>query len=423
MSARQVREDRDRDQHGCERQVVAQTAPVQQQRVDGFVDAEATGGHQEETRRGPPERRSVITEGQTMMPRKGHGEGHEPAEHVGHQRTPSPVLHQPDHDAPMHRSRCAADGNEPGNPSTGRDDSALATDCEAAVHVATEHSRARTICICVDDFGLHAGINNAALRLAAMERIHAIGCLVGGPAWKAWRRLLRRLDGDDVDIGLHLDLTESPLLPGSRRSLRALIAASLLRQLDRPALRAEIRAQLDAFEQTLGHGPAFVDGHQHVHQLAVVRGELLEELENRYGGRPPWLRSTRSVHGVGVAAYGGWRGIVKPWGIEQLGARGLASRARRLGFAQNRRLLGVYDFQGGPRRYRELLTVWLRCARDADLLMCHPSMRLNAQDALIDARHAEFQVLGSADFGGMLRNAGVRLWPMSKILARAGLPV
>lgn len=278
-------------------------------------------------------------------------------------------------------------------------------------------SGSRTICICVDDFGLHEGVNDAALRLAAMERVHAIGCLVGAPAWTVGSRLLWRLDADGLDVGLHLDFTECPLLPGSRRPLRWLVAASLARRLDRPGLRAEIRAQLDAFERVLGRGPAFVDGHQHVHQLPVLRGELLDELGERYGACPPWLRSTRRAPTV---AGGRGRDLVKPWGIELLGARGLASVARRLGCAQNRRLLGVYDFRGGASRYRALLAGWLGSARDGDLLMCHPSKHQHAEDALLEARHAEFRVLSGADFGAMLRDHGVVLQPMSRIIHRGG---
>jgi predicted glycoside hydrolase/deacetylase ChbG (UPF0249 family) len=250
-----------------------------------------------------------------------------------------------------------------------------------------------------------------------MARVHAIGCLVGAPSWKAGSRLLRCLDADGVDVGLHLDFTEFPLLPGSRRPLQHLVAASLARRLDRPGLRGEIRAQLDAFEQALGRGPAFVDGHQHVHQLPVLRDELLDELGDRYGACPPWLRSTRRAPTV---AGGRWRALVKPWGIELLGARGLASIARRLGYVQNRRLLGVYDFRGGASRYRALLAGWLVSARDGDLLMCHPSTRLHADDVLLEARHAELQVLSSAEFGAMLRDHGVVLQPMSRIVHRGG---
>lgn len=268
-----------------------------------------------------------------------------------------------------------------------------------------------TIGVCADDFGLHEGINEAALALVAMGRAQAIGCLVGGRAWTApWIRRLHGLAADRTEVGLHLDFTERPLLPGSRRTLVCLVAAALLRRLDREAIRSEVRAQLDAFEEGLGRGPAFVDGHQHVHQLPVVRDALLDELATRYRAGTVWLRSTRTAPAAGWAA-------IKPRGIEWLGSRALVSLANRAGFAHNHHLLGVYDFQGGAARYRWLLAGWLREAGDADLLMCHPSARRDPADPLSDARLAEYRVLGSEDFAALQAAARVRLAPLGRILA------
>jgi predicted glycoside hydrolase/deacetylase ChbG (UPF0249 family) len=232
--------------------------------------------------------------------------------------------------------------------------------------------------------------------------------MVGGPAWRTGVPELRRLDAGQIDLGLHLDLTECPVLAGSRRGLRELIVASGLQRLDTGALRAEIRAQLDGFDQALGHAPAFVDGHQHVHQLPMVRRELLAELGRRYGAARPWLRSTRRARGAGPAG--------KAVLIEILGARGLAALARRQGHAQNRHLLGVYDFSGGADRYRTLLAGWLAGAEDGDLLMCHPSRAADPADPIGRARQAEFEVVGSPGFGAQLQAAGLELAPMSAIL-------
>jgi chitin disaccharide deacetylase len=275
-----------------------------------------------------------------------------------------------------------------------------------------EHSQRRAICIAVDDFGLHDGINQAALELAAIGHAQAIGCLVGGPAWRTGSQALRQLDAQQVDLGLHLDLTESPLLPRTVRPLALLIRDSFLHRLELRSVRAEIMAQLNAFEEGVGRGPAYVDGHQHVHQLPIVRSELLQELAERYGQRKPWLRSTRSSRESKDA----WRDRVKPWLIERLGAGGLATMARRMGYPQNRHLLGVYDFRGGARPYRQRLAAWLSAACDGDLLMCHPSLAVPCNDALIEARHAEYQVLSDPSLAKQLREAGIETWPMSRIL-------
>jgi predicted glycoside hydrolase/deacetylase ChbG (UPF0249 family) len=310
----------------------------------------------------------------------------------------------------MHRGSTATDNDEDGD----------ASSREAVFDLTHRHGEQRTICVCVDDFGFHAGVNEAALRLAALDRVHAIGCLVGGGAWNsAWFGALRRLQRECIDIGLHLDLTESPLLPRSRRRLSSLIAGSLLRRLDAAAIRAEIRAQLEAFEQALGRGPTFVDGHQHVHQLPVVRDELLDELAHRYRQARPWLRSTRASIAARGPGLEGWRAIVKARGIEMLGSSGLDAAALRMGFAQNHRLLGVYDFSGGAERYRQLMAGWIRCALNADLLMCHPGSHCAEHDPIRAARLWESDVLCSVDFATTLRAEALTLAPMSRILGRA----
>lgn len=248
-----------------------------------------------------------------------------------------------------------------------------------------------------------------------MHRVHAISCLVGGKSWEVSSRSLCRFNPGGIDIGLHLDFTEAPLFGASRRSLPELIVASYLRLLDRRLIRAEIRAQLDAFEQAMGHGPAFVDGHQHVHQLPIVRSELLAELQTRGADATPWIRSTRTPRAARTAATTSPQRF-KPRVIEELGARGLAAAASSLGYLQNQHLLGVYDFQGDRSRYREMLAGWLLSASDGDLMMCHPSLATAEADPLIDARQAEFDVLCSAGFDADLRAAEVQLGPMSQML-------
>lgn len=277
------------------------------------------------------------------------------------------------------------------------------------------HTHPVRLCLCADDFGLHAGVNEAVLRLAEMSRVHAVGALVGAPAWTGGAGALRRLDAHGLDIGLHLDFTEFPLLPRSRKSLGRLIARGLLHSLSRTQVRAEIRMQLDTYESALGHGPAFVDGHQHVHQLPGIRDELLAELSDRYGGYSLWLRSTRVVPAPGPGSRAS--SSLKASIIDSLGARSLSAGARRMGFAQNRGLLGVYDFDGGAPRYSALLRGWLQAAREGDLLMCHPGLGTSATQAHGAARAAEYQVLAGHAFDDMLHERGISLWPMSRILA------
>lgn len=275
-------------------------------------------------------------------------------------------------------------------------------------HAATDTATAtaaptlpRRLCICADDFGLHPAVNEAVLRLVSMGRLQATSAMVGAPAWAAGAGALASIDAAHLDVGLHLDLTDHPLTVPARP-----LAGWLLRGLlDIQLLLREVHAQLDAFEQALGRMPAYVDGHQHVHQFPGVRDALLTALTARYPGHHPWLRSTRPGSGG-----------VKPCVIDVLGRRGLAHQADALGFPQNRRLLGVYGFNGDVQRYRHLVQAWLEAAQDGDLLMCHPALAPVPGDRIATARCQEFVVWSDPALSPSLMAGSLQLLPMSQML-------
>lgn len=270
------------------------------------------------------------------------------------------------------------------------------------------------VCLCVDDFGLHDGINHAVFALLRLQRVQAVSVMVGGSTWEQGARALRQYDPQQLDVGLHLDLTECPLPPMAKQTHRHLLLRVYSRSLDAHALRDQIDAQLDAFEQAMGRAPVYVDGHQHVHQLPMIRDALLQVIAHRYPVNPPWLRSTRSPQ---AAAHLDLRTQFKSRIIDLLGNHALSARAKRIGVQQNARLLGVYDFRGDAASYRRRVQYWLSAAEDGDVLMCHPGLPSHMQDAIAAARHVEFAMLLAPEFEAMLAAAQVRLLPMSRILA------
>jgi len=268
------------------------------------------------------------------------------------------------------------------------------------------------LAVCVDDLGADTGVLGAVLALADAGRISAASCMVGGPAWRETAAALRAGGARGIDLGLHLDFTGFPLPPEQAAPLRTVVLRAYLNRLDLQRVRAQIRAQFDAFEDTLGRPVDHVDGHQHVHQLPGIREALLEELARRPGPRP-WLRSTR--HAPGLA--------FKPRLLQALGQTPLAQRARAAGYVQNRRLLGVYDFGGDALRYRARLRQWLAVAQDGDLLMCHPSAGAgDAADAIRAARQHEYAVLAGADFDALLAEAGCSIVPLRTVPAGQPAP-
>ncbi|WOB10238.1 ChbG/HpnK family deacetylase [Piscinibacter gummiphilus] len=310
--------------------------------------------------------------------------------------------HQPDHHPQVHRRRRTAHGDEP-------------TETAPVSHVSSElhgapsigsaaaAAKRRRIAVCVDDFGLYPGIATAAVHLAAHGRISSVSCMTGAPAWQVGRPALRQLQALGVELGLHLDLSSHPLDARLRGSLPHWLFRAGTGTVDVNLLRREIQAQLERFEAMTGGAPDYVDGHQHLHQLPGVRTTLVDVLRERYPGRLPWLRSTRAA-----AAGAGHKARV----IERLGNAGLSTLARRYGLAQNAHLLGVYDFSGEPDRYLTLLAGWLAGAGDGDLLVCHPSSDAAPGDPIGPARRREFEVLRSAPFDRLLKDAGLSVVPL-----------
>lgn len=271
------------------------------------------------------------------------------------------------------------------------------------------------ICICVDDFGLSEGVNTAVLTLVAQRRVHATSCMVFAPAWVGGAAALHQLDGHRMDIGLHLDFTEYTSQPSMRHSLRALIVKSMFGLLDTAEIRAEIQAQFDAFERAMGRRPDFIDGHQHVHQLPCIRDMLVAEMQQRYGHARPWIRISQGLPFGAEVRTSGWRVAVKSAVISVLGSRALSGLARRAGIARNGRLLGIHGFGSDEEGYRLQLDKWLNSATDTDLLMCHPSARACADDAIGEAREIEFSVLQGAALPRMLAKHGIVLRAMSQM--------
>ena len=271
---------------------------------------------------------------------------------------------------------------------------------------APEPSPGRTLGLCADDFGLAPGISAGIARLAQAQRLTAISCITNSPHWETSAPLLATLPAS-VDTGLHINLTEGrplsarlaklwPRLP----ALPVLIVRAHLGLLPRAELRSEVHAQLAAFRAATGVAPRYIDGHQHVHHLPVLRSIILDMVEHV---QPlPALRNTGRVLGPGSA--------IKRWLIEHTGGRALARELAQRVLLHNPALLGAYDFVDP--NYRALMQAWLAALpREGGLLFCHPGDTAagDPPDAIAAARVRELAYLGSDAFAQDLAAAKVTL--------------
>lgn len=260
--------------------------------------------------------------------------------------------------------------------------------------------------VCADDFAIDTGAVDGIVELLEDGRITATSALVDSPLWRSAAQALpadirRRTPGAMVraEVGLHLNLTQAF---GSQTAavwpLGELIARCAVGAVPSQALQAAIGHQLDAFEDAMGRGPDYVDGHQHVHQFAVVREALLSALQRRYGSDLPWVRSTRPPAAVRD---------LKARGIAALGDRRLRQLAGALHIRTNAYLVGVYNFRGDAASYWRRLEQWVQSGPQATVLMTHPAARAQPTDALGAARTMEFATLRSARFATLLADARI----------------
>lgn len=256
----------------------------------------------------------------------------------------------------------------------------------------------RRVSVCVDDFGLSRASCMAAVELAAQGLVSAVSSVVDGQYIESFAHALQSSQ-QTCTLGLHLNLTEHSAFRYTS-SLRAWVARAAVARLWHRRLSAEISRQLDRFEHLYGRPPAFVDGHEHVHQLCVVREPLLEVLGWRYGSQIA-LRSTVPLKQRGLKA-----GI-----IARLGGYALRDAARQRHITANRDFAGVYDFSTRI-PYEQRMRTWLASIADDGLIMCHPE-HPGDRSRTADARRAEFEFFLSPRWRALHEEFNFQLIPFA----------
>lgn len=278
----------------------------------------------------------------------------------------------------------------------------------------------RDLVLCADDFGLSKAIDDAILALIAADRLTATGCMVGGSDFLADAPRLAAL-AERADIGLHFALTDlSPLaaMPtfapdGLPPTLRSVLVRAFTGRLPYGEIKAEIGRQVGRFQEAFGRAPDFVDGHQHVHLLPVVRAALLASFEDgTLDPRRTWLRDCHepatSILRRGVE-------VPKTLFVSAL-SWGLARAARRRGIRVNDGFRGITGF-AADQSYRERFSSFLTGAGARPLVMCHPAMGNRpavAGDPIAGARLDEYAYFSGDRFPADLAAAGVRLVRMNR---------
>ena len=127
--------------------------------------------------------------------------------------------------------------------------------------------------------------------------------------------------------------------------------------------------------------PDFIDGHQHIHQLPVIRDVLLSVCANSH----VFFRSTSH----------GWSDVLsldafpKRQLITLLGGATFHKRLKQQNLARNSSFSGIYNFSNAA-NYRYYFKRFLMHSQDDGLIMCHPgNPSSDVHDPLRFCRHHE----------------------------------
>jgi len=260
----------------------------------------------------------------------------------------------------------------------------------------------RRLTLCADDFAQSPAISQGILTLLQHGRLSATSVMTQSPHWPALAAPLRKLQ-QQADIGLHFNLTHDFASgPQLIKPLSHWLLLSQLRQLSKPQLRDSLLQQIDLFSQQLGRLPDFIDGHQHVHALPVVRDVLFDAIALRWSdGSKPYLRAPDRLGHPGDSR-------LKAVVLAQA-CRGFAAAAEQNGLICNRWFAGLYALQPEA-GFAGLMQQWLHACPDGGLMMCHPGLPADDDcDPIAAARAVEYCHLGSQEFADACQQAGVVL--------------
>jgi predicted glycoside hydrolase/deacetylase ChbG (UPF0249 family) len=255
------------------------------------------------------------------------------------------------------------------------------------------------IIICADDFGISPQVNNAIIKLLELKKISAVSCLVTGRGWHDSANVLGRFR-DDVDIGLHLSYHEM--------SFNKVLRLAYLGRLDREKIFSGFKTQLDCFFKELGRFPDFIDGHQHIHQLPIMRLALMDLINTMRVDKIYIRNSSVSLNDIFSRKISILKNI-----LIAIPGMSLKRYLSKMHICTNNDLLGIYDYDVNNNP-DEIFETFLKTVKHPNtILMVHPSYG-NERDNVTNScfenkRKEEMRFLDSDKYKNTLEEYGLYL--------------
>lgn len=237
--------------------------------------------------------------------------------------------------------------------------------------------------ICADDYGLNDPTSEGILDLVASRSVSAVSCMMTGKNISAHMKQILPFR-PNIDLGLHLVLTnENCLADNSRRAGLAhsdsaffssfrLYQKIFCGQISPEPILIEFRRQLEIFCELTGALPDFIDGHEHIHQLPVVRQAYIALLNFIKGKAKIYARNSfmpRSIHSYYFMK--DWRVSFNAFWISLLGQQ-LKAKLQANDIPTNEHLFGYHNYLD-PNGFAESFGFSLSSsAQTNDVFFAHP---------------------------------------------------
>ena len=239
--------------------------------------------------------------------------------------------------------------------------------------------------LCADDYALNPEVSEAIVHLVEKKRIQAVSCLCHDLS-ALQKNLKIKNHQEQVEIGIHLNLTEQSASLGS---INSLIVLSHLRQLSKKNIQGLLEEQFQNFINAFNQAPSFIDGHQHIHVLPVIR-DIMLKLRKHYCPNA-WVRSPIQTQSQDIASR--FKSLV----ISRMGALALKEILKTHHIPTNPNFLGIYSF-ASPIAYRSYFLECLKSIHQPTLMMCHPGLPSNNKDPIAAFREQEYNYFLSDQF-------------------------
>lgn len=266
--------------------------------------------------------------------------------------------------------------------------------------------------ICADDYGISPAVNAGIIELVERKRISAVSCMMVGPYVSEAMEELKSLRAE-VDIGLHLVLTkETPLVPKQKKtsipddhenflSFNKLLTNSFCKLINYDSVFKEVVGQINCFMEYFGRYPDYIDGHQHIQQLPVIRNAIKDAIVDviknnsriyvRICQLPQGWLWTKGISFSRSLALGNF--------FISLPAKSTGDLLTKNSIPHNRYLLGYYNYEGG-KKFEDVFQRYLTLKpEDKDIFFCHPGYvdkELRERDCIIDSRIDVLEFLRSS---------------------------